>query len=109
MINFPVIKGNPDYYPTGDHPRSCPICGQLFKKQVVYIRGGAYGEDIEIMKTSEGFLSAGVHQIDSGDGDNDQNTEIVYDSKGGQFYIAVCSTDCLRRFFLEIVETLNDL
>ena len=91
---------------------TCPVCCRAFAEvgAVVYLMGGAVidsntTEDLGLHDQDiKGFLHIGYHgnpDVISAD------VKVVRDSSGGQFDLNFCSLECLRHWFLEVVQYLE--
>ncbi len=110
-IEFPIIteKTGP-YYPIDN---LCAGCGEEIKNYEFYvINAGALEKTSEkgahISNKLTGHFSIGYHAPypDIGDKD-DYSVDIIEHSANGQFDIHVCSIECLRAFFNQIVDEVE--
>lgn len=111
-MKYPIIsKKTKSFFPTSD---ICPICQTnrtQLNSEFFVLNGGALKKINKktslSTKKMEGFLSLQYHS-----GENGQNCgfniDIVDQSKGGQFDIYFCSTNCLRLFLNELVDCIEE-
>ncbi|WP_435263863.1 hypothetical protein [Tenacibaculum sp. nBUS_03] len=110
-MEYPIItKKTKSFFPNDE---ICPICktNRITLNSEFYVLNGGALEKInndtsipsDIM---EGFLSVQYHS-----GENSENygfnIDIVDESKGGQFDIYFCSTNCMKEFFNQLIDTIE--
>ena len=114
-MNYPLIKQESDY------PKDsiCPVCGKNKigePDSFAVLQGGAmlYNDEGDSIFPSNlmGFLELVWHgHHDDGIEDEDSNISsvlnIIDNSTDGQFGLYFCSTACLRKFFMELVDDLE--
>jgi hypothetical protein len=108
---FPVLS-NTDrmFYPEDG---LCPVCRVALKKgdQVAYLSSGAIllSKDRQngiCTKRLEAFLHVGVHGSDS-DMRGSADISVVKDLEGGQFDLQWCSVKCMREWWLDLFQKLE--
>jgi hypothetical protein len=109
-IDFPIL-GEKDRPYIPEKGGNCPICGKSLEKEgIVYLSAGAVSE-IPVDKDMpdpvlKAFFDVGYHGI-AVDCSDCVNVCIVEDLEGGQFNVSFCSIQCLKKFFLSIVDALQ--
>lgn len=111
-MKFPMIsKKTKPFFPT---EKICPICkvnNTTLDSEFYVLNGGALEKVNKNTSMSsdilEGFLSVQYH---SGEKNKNPgvNIDIVEKSKGGQFDIYFCSTNCMRQFFNKLIDTIEN-
>lgn len=90
----------------------CPLCGNTFANGAAYIMCGALAVDpvtrdeVEIPAELESHLNIGFHSSDT-EVRGCADITIVKDLHWGQFDLHFCSLACLRRWFNQVIDALE--
>lgn len=111
-INLPLLAGTDrPVFPTDGN---CPECGKslITSGGVASLTGGALlvddatGDSVDTSKL-EAFFAIGFHGNDVQVRDS-VNAQVVDDLQSGQFAVCFCSLACLRLWFNQVVDQLQD-
>jgi hypothetical protein len=97
--------------PNANHNSACLHCGGPIKGGVAYLSAGALWLDDELENSIHddrhlAFMHVGYHGsradvLDSAD------IEVKEDVPGGQFDLSFCSLNCLKLWFVQMVDSLE--
>lgn len=106
-MKYPLLQGlDKHFYPKSG--KKCPLCGKSFSKSgVVYLTGGALADCLVV---DDKYLDAFFkihHHTGASDCYGNACVDVIRYLRGGQFELLFCSTPCLRKFFMEMVDKLE--
>jgi hypothetical protein len=88
--------------------KSCGVCQRPLKDVVVYLNAGAIADLALDPPPHEAFWHCGIHTTAT-NCHNNIDIAIVDKLLGDQFYLSFCSINCLRDFFLSVIQQLESL
>ena len=106
-MKYPLLKGRDNHF----YPKSgkkCSLCGESFRKDgIVYLAGGAVADCLLVDdKHMDAFFKIHYHTA-AVDCSGNASVEVIQHLQGGQFELLFCSTPCLRKFLMEMVNKLE--
>jgi hypothetical protein len=105
-FDFPLLKDNDHSILPSRTEDGCIVCQTDFQKGLVYLSAGAVAEATLVESDLlEGFFHIGFHS--NPNELNSQDVDVVNNLIGGQFDLNFCSTSCLRKFLMGLVDELE--